>query len=60
MHSLTLNGITDGGAKVRIAPSPDMLNVKTGPHIAYIYVLVFFTFLVGFCFLRFPEYFPVI
>jgi len=37
-----------------------MLNVKNGPHLAYISVLTFFGFQLVVAFLRFPEYFPVI
>jgi len=37
--TLTIRGVTDGGAERRIA-LPGKLNVKTGPQLTYISVLV--------------------
>jgi len=43
-----------------LTASRGKLNVKTGPYLVYILALVFCWFSVGYCFLRFSEYFPVI
>jgi len=49
--TFTVSGVTNGWAEERIS-SPVKLNVKTGPHFAYILVLVCFSFTVS-CFFAF-------
>jgi len=51
------SGVSDGENRGANLP-PGKLYVKTGPHLAYISVLVFFCFSLGCCFISFFEEFP--